>query len=86
VLLTFFCAGIADFGALLVKSTNPFVAGTQHIGGGKADNCAFMIELNASDALSYFRGMQTFEAAVVANDGAGETGIYTFFKTEVFHF
>jgi len=75
VLLTFFCAGIADFGALLVKSTNPFVAGTQHIGGGKADNCAFMIELNALDALSYFRGMQTFEAAVVASDAAGETGI-----------
>jgi len=71
MLLTFFGAGIANFGALLVKCTNPFVTGTQHIGGSKADNCAFMIELNASDALRYFRGIQTFVGAMVTGYSAG---------------
>jgi len=45
-----------------------------------------MVELNAPDALRYFGRMQTLEAAVVASYGAGEAGIYTFFKILVIHF
>jgi len=86
VFLTFFGASIANFSTLLVKCTNPFVARTQHIGGGKADNSTFMVKLNAPNALRHFRGMQTFVRTMVARYGAGEAGIYTFFKILVIHF
>lgn len=84
--LTFFGAGIANFSALLVQRTNLFVARTQHIGGSKADNCALMVELNATNAQRYFGGMQTFVGAMITFGGAGEAGFYTFFKIPVMHF
>jgi len=86
VFLTFFSASITNFSALLVKRTNPFVARTQHIGGSEADNCALMVELYAPNTLRYFGGMQTFVSAMIARYGAGEAGIYTFFKIGITHF
>ena len=86
VFFTFFGASIANFGALLVKRTNPFVARTQHIGSSEADDCALMVELNAPNAQRYFGGMQTFVGAMVAGYCAGEAGFNTFFKIVITHF
>jgi len=85
IFLTFFSASITKFSALLVKRTNPFVSRTQHICGSKADDCTFMIELNATDALHYFRRMQTFVGAMITIGATGEAGIYAFFKIGIIH-